>query len=174
MLGGGTPAAAAPTCNTTSDEVTGATSGSFPIGQYGVTVWMSDKFTAADTGTVCSVKYRLLYTGTPGSATLSACLYTDNAGLPGTLIGTCSAAITESVQFTVGTEQDVTFVNMSAAKTASTVYHWVVHRSAANSTNYPSWAQISGYYANNTNTSVDGTSWSLGGINNQAKFTAYK
>lgn len=88
----------------------------------------SIKFTVAENITVTKASVLIYREGSPVSS-LSVKIYTDNAGQPGTLVGTGSESIAASSISTAATRGDAVFVDfagtLSAALTAGT-YHLVV------------------------------------------------
>lgn len=86
------------------------------------------KFTTAayQGGVFGSVTVRLGKTGSPGG-TITASIFDDNAGEPGTLIGTASTAINaSSLSADPGTDITITFPWDSDRDSTATTVHWIV------------------------------------------------
>ena len=135
--------------------------------------YVGQQFTADGTYTACKVDVNLQKVGTP-SVNLDVSIYTDNAGVPGTLIGTASDVIASSTISTSPTTY--TFVNMSASLTSGTLYWIVLHASAGvDNSNYIIFVGTGGSSPNTSPyASINGTSWStLGSSGDALIFTLY-
>lgn len=158
-------------CTTTADaSVTGDEyNASAGIGLYDTQIWKATKFTVNSPYNACSVKVQFSQTGTPTS-TLTACIYTESAGVPDVLVGSCSTAINESAIIDAGL---IYTFPISAALSIGD-YRIVLKRGTPNSSNYLSWHNKSGYCAgcmSNYNSTT--TTWTSS-INIQGEYVVYK
>ena len=139
--------------------------GAFVAGGYGST-WTGTK-------TFCKIVVYLEKTGTP-TGTLTAGIYTDNAGVPGTLVGTASTNVVNYSD--VGTDTQVTFTGLSASLTAGTTYHVVVWGSANGSVGNTIAVNASGFNEGSPHTSDygnTGVGWSTFTGSRTLAFTLY-
>lgn len=141
-------------CSTLADSVTGTSAGNESLGSFSSSTYKGGNFTAASSYTLCSVTLRLAKVSSP-TQTAYAAIYTDNSGVPGTLVGTQSA--NSSMSGWSASEGDVTFTGMSAAITSGSVYWIILRASAADSSNYGAIYRLggSGIFANSSN----GSTW---------------
>ena len=162
---------AAATCTTSTDSATGTTNGFDGLSSNAARTYTGGKFTAGSSYTLCKLVLRVDKTGTP-NYTLNAYIYTDNSGVPGTLVGTGSGNIATTG---IGTsEADVTFASMSAALTSGTVY-WIVVKATGSPNDFTNYARLynkSG--STTTQRSPDAVTWTSDSTFVQVKFTAYK
>lgn len=158
-------------CATSKDTHGGTATGNDGMFLFGGgNKYIGTHFVAGTTYTVCSAVVRGGKAGTGGSMNISAEIWSDSSGLPGTIVGTASATILGS-SFP-SSEADVTFTGMSASITSGTTYWLVCHADAtSDNTNYPLWYYV-GFDATGDEVSANGTSWST--VNNRLlKFTLY-
>lgn len=161
------PAApAGPTCATSRAAVTGATQTSPKCGDQVSDLYQAGNFTnIAASYTVCQATLRLSKSGTPTN--ISASIWTNNAGVPGSMIG---IAVTVAGSAVGASEGDVVFSGFSVALNSSTQYHVVIKADVVDSNNYFVWAARSTSFKGSS--SADGVTWS-GGSNYQGKFTLF-
>jgi len=153
------------------DRNTAATTGSEAVGHLTSAQWVAFIFTAVNSFTVTQAVLRLSRTGSP-TFNVDVRIYTDNAGNPGTLIGTGSGTVAASSVAT--SESDVMFTGLSAAITAGTKYHIVIHCSATqNSSNDLLWEHSFGVAADIVHNSTDGSTWSTFNSSVKSKYTLY-
>lgn len=164
VLGAGTVAAAS--CNTQEDATVEGDEFTVPVGQFNTTLGRSTKFAVDSTYTICAIKFNFQQTGTPGS-TLTACVYEDNAGVPGAEVG-CSSAVNESVIVAAG---GTTYTFSLSAPVSPGNYHIGLMRGAYNNSNYFYWKNKNGYCASCVATYSG--SWAAN-INVQLEYVTYK
>ena len=128
-------------CSTSADTVTGTTSSTYSIGQFGGQRGKGMPFVAGGSYTICSATIRLSKTGT-AAFNLHAYIYTNVSSLPGAQVGTGSASVAAS---SVGsTEQDVVFSGMSVSLTSGTTYWLCLVPDSFDGSNYINWAASTG------------------------------
>lgn len=145
--------------------------------------WVAGAFVAGDHGTtwdsgtktICKIIVWLQKNGDPtAAATLTAGIYTDNAGVPNSLVGTAS---TNTVTYAdITTDTQVTFTGLSAEITADTTYHVVVWGSDNGSAGNTLAVNASGFNEGSPHTSDygnNGTGWSAFLSNRTLAFTLY-
>ncbi len=160
------PGASAAACSTQEDASAAADQDGIEIGRYAIAIWGATKVVVDSTYTICGIKINFLQVGTPAS-TLTACVYTDSAGVPSAQVGECSGAIAES---TILTGDTYTF---SVSASVSTGTYWIVLKRAANDeSNYFQWRQKSGYCAGCA-AAYNPTTWTAG-MNTQQEYITYK
>lgn len=161
------------TCNTSQESSTGSTSSYVNIGSLGGGGynWRAIKFTADATYTACKVVARLAKVGSY-SVNLTARIYDDSSGSPGSVVGTASSTLATSG---IGSsEQDVTFTDLSASLTSGTTYWLSINASAAgDASNYIQWFYV--FDADNgvEKYSSNGTAWNADSSNARLKFILY-
>lgn len=145
-------------CTTARDSVTGNPTGTQPsLGLNSGDVYDAFNFVAGSTYTLCKITMQMGNQGSP-TFTMTASIYTDNAGSPGTLIGTASSSVNASSLS--NSFASINFVSLSASLVSGTTY-WVVFKqtgSANDSANCVRWGALTGStFASKT--SSNGTSW---------------
>lgn len=118
----------APACSTSGLACTAAEEAVVNMGAWGQK-WMAWKF-VGDGSTICKDVWT--FAVNPDSATSGTvleCIYDDNAGSPGSQVGTCSDAINRSTISVSGAA--LTFSNISATVPNGIAYWKVLKRSAA-------------------------------------------
>lgn len=143
---------AAPSCTTQAEQIAGTYESTvgFSMNDDDSTNWVWSTFTANNTSTRCKITVKMLKVGSP-AGTLTACIYTNSSGVPGTQIGTCSDAVNTSTLST--SEGDITFSNVSANVTDTTQYKLVIKSSQHNDwSNYPAIGHNDSYVANDIGT----------------------
>jgi len=133
----GQPTAAAATCTTqTTPNDMGANSGYYGYAASLYTKSASSEFVAGETTTICKVKlYIRSHTSTVPDWTLTAYIFNDSGGKPGSSIGTIGSVSTSTTVTT--SYQWIEFTGTGTANvTASSTYHIVVLSSGYNETNY--------------------------------------
>lgn len=167
----GSSVAPAASCATTTDSNTAATSGSEFIGANAGSTWRGYSFVAGSSYTVCKVVLRMAKVGSP-TFTANTYIYTDNAGVPGTLIGTGSGNFSVSTLTT--SEGDATFTGISAAVTSGTTY-WIVTKATGAPNDFTNYVNEFVSVGSTTGqSSADGITWSAASPGVQVKFTNYK
>lgn len=98
------------------------------LGADVATYYSCSFFTAAATWNACSVTVTLYKIGSP-TGNLTASYWTDNAGIPGTLVGSWSAPVSAT---TLGTgSSTITFTGLAANLSSGTGYWLVLHDDTA-------------------------------------------
>jgi len=140
----GQSAGGAPACATAQDAETDATAATKWLGNvsgrkyYGsgfvVGSTEDDQSGADDNYTICKAIVRMYTSADSPSNNVRACVYDNNGGEPGSLVGTCSDWVVGSTIST--SEQDVSFENMSADVVNGTTYYLVLEVSAVGTPYY--------------------------------------
>lgn len=157
-------------CTVQKDSVTAAESDIAYIGADTAETYTAGQFTAGSTYTICAVTLRIRKVGTP-TFTLNAYIYTNNAGNPGTLVGTGSDNFSISSLST--SDGPAAFTGLSASLTSGTVY-WIVVKATSAPNDFTNYGYVSG--ANGSNTfkhSSNGTSWTNGAASIAIRFISY-
>jgi hypothetical protein len=158
-------------CATPQDSNTGTSSPQpMPVGEYTSSKYMSMPFTAGSSYTLCGVTLRMAKVLNPPNMT--AYVYTDNSGVPGTLLGTGSASFNSSTLSS--SEGDAAFVSLTASLTAGTQYWIVVELSSVDNNDFTDWYYTGGSASNVFQSSADGsTLWQTQNSYVIGKFTTF-
>ena len=158
-------------CATPRDSNTGPSSPNpMTVGQYTSSKYMSMPFKVGSTYTLCGLTLRMAKINNPPNMT--AYVYTDNSGVPGTLLGTGSASFNSSTLSS--SEGDAAFVGLTASLTAGTQYWIVVELSSVNNSDYTDWYYTGGSASNVFQSSPNGsTQWQTQNSYVIGKFTTF-
>lgn len=157
-------------CTVQKDQVAGAESDINALAADSGTTYVGGQFTAGSSYTLCAVTLRLRKVGTP-TFTLNAKIYTNNAGSPGTLVGTGSNNF--SISSLTTSDGDAAFTGLSASLTSGTVY-WIVIQSTGSPNDFSDYGIVSGAFGSTTfRQSANGTTWSNGAGSIAIRFTSY-
>lgn len=164
------PPAGGGACTVQKDQVSGAESDINALAADSGTTYVGGQFTAGSSYTLCAVTLRLRKVGTP-TFTLNAKIYTNNAGSPGTLVGTGSNNF--SISSLTTSDGDASFTGLSASLTSGTVY-WIVIQSTGSPNDFSNYGIVSGAFGATTfRQSANGTTWSNGAGSIAIRFTSY-
>lgn len=131
--------AASGTTYTQVDALTGTSTGSYTPGQSGLNAnAYAGEFTPSSSYTITRVDLPLSKTGSP-TQDYTCEIFTQSGSLPGSLVGSASAAINGAAL--PSSETDVSFYP-SAAVTSGTPYYIVLRASTVDASNYANWHRV--------------------------------
>ena len=144
------------------------------LGRYSSDRHVSTTFTASKSTTICKFTVFLIRVGDLSSRTVTAHIYDDNSGPPGSSLGNSSALDVSGVS-TSG--EDVEFT-LSVPITNTTPYHIVLSSSAASADNYLIWrynsSSASGHMYYSTDDAGSPNNWVEWGANEWGYFDLYE
>jgi hypothetical protein len=134
------------------------------------TTFVGSQWTTAATYTLCRLTTRIYRVGTP-TGTITAYIYTNNLGEPGTLLATSTTTISAGAltDSTAGEDAGFTFAGLSL--TSGTAYYMVLGSSAVSGANFVRWV-AGATSTGNTDSSADATTWASVGTR-QLGFQAF-
>ena len=170
----GAPPAGGGCAGTVVDSQTAARTGGSLLFRFTNSDWWSTQFQASESYTACKVGIWLSKpAGTTPPMNMTAYIYDDNAGMPGSLVGTaCETLAASTVPETTAAE--IVFTGCSANLTAGNYYHVVIFGSAVDSTNYVGWDYTTAAGALIWSDDNGTGTWNSGGANRQGMFRVYK
>jgi hypothetical protein len=120
--------------------------------------WGSGSFTTSSTTSICSIEVEIYKVGSPtGDITLY--LYTDDAGVPDTLLATSSNTVDASTLPDAAGTYTAFTLGTSYTPTNATRYHIVLYKASNSSTNYVYWQTRRTSGLELTNRSNNGSTW---------------
>lgn len=155
-------------CETLRDQNVGINPSGIDVRNTGV--YLGTKFTAAASYTLCKAKISVSKIGSP-TMTIDVRIYTDNAGAPGTEIGTRSGTVSASTF--PGSEGEVEFTGLNVSISSGTTYWLVTHASGIGSmTDDWLWYHDETFASGATQYSADGSAWSVA-VSRVCRFKTY-
>jgi hypothetical protein len=155
------------------DTQNNTTTGSNTVANATLETYHASYFVAGSSYTATSINLRLGKVGSP-TMNLTAYIYSDNAGVPGTMLtGGASGVVAAST--INSSEGDTSFTGLTCSITSGTKYWIVLFGSAVDASNYVAWymANAASDPLGRTKKSTNASTWTGVSNNKQDKFTVF-